>query len=286
MSNLLSIKGVKVFAIIVLAVAILATFGIVAVQKANADAAMLASCPTLMAGSSAASCVMSLQGALNGFGATLVVDGKFGPMTKASVMSFQASHSLVADGVVGPLTKAALMGSVSGNFPAGCSSASGFSVTTGLSCSGSSGSLPAGCMPGYLFSSTTGMSCSGGVTPPPTGLQGGVGSVDTYDLASGLSNEEVGEDAKDVKVAGLEIENGDADIELTAVRLLFDEGAAATASDFDNYASEVSILLGSVKVATVDGSEFNEDNAWTKTVSLDNAVIRANKTENLYVAIS
>ena len=216
---------------------------------------------TLRQGSSGSQ-VVSLQTTLGG----LVADGSFGPMTKAAVMSYQSSNGLVADGVVGPLTGASLAGSMMGGgsmtYPAGCTSSSGFSPTTGLSCSGGSGSLPAGCMPGYLFSSTTGLSCSGGTTPPPSGLQGGAGSIDTYDLTSGLSNEEVGEDAEDVKVAGLNLENSDdSDLDLTAVRLVFNEGTAA--SDFDNYASEVSIWLGSKEVARVDADEFNDDNDWT-----------------------
>src|SRR3989344_3057936 len=236
---------------------------------------------TLRQGSSGAQ-VMALQTTLGG----LAVDGNFGPMTKAAVMAYQASRGLVADGVVGPMTGASLAGVMAGgSYPAGCSSASGFSVTTGLPCSGGGGSLPAGCMPGYLFSSTTGLSCSGGTTPPPSGLQGGAGSIDTYDLTSGLSNEEVGEDAEDVKVAGLNLENSDnSDLSLTAVRLVFNEGTAA--SDFDNYASEVSIWLGSKEVARVDADEFNDDNDWTKTVTLSGAILRSGDTEDLFVAVS
>ncbi len=53
--------------------------------------------------------VMELQKFLNnaGFG-TLVVDGNFGPMTKAAVIKFQLANGLVGDGVVGPLTRAVL----------------------------------------------------------------------------------------------------------------------------------------------------------------------------------
>ena len=53
--------------------------------------------------------VMELQKFLNnaGFG-TLVVDGKFGPMTRAAVVKFQLANGLVGDGVVGPLTRAVL----------------------------------------------------------------------------------------------------------------------------------------------------------------------------------
>lgn len=117
-------------------------------------------------------------------------------------------------------------------------------------------------------------------------LQGGAGSIDSYTLIANLSNEEVGEDEEDVEVAGLEIEVDDgSDIELSAVRLVFNEGTAA--SDFEDYAAEVSIWLDGEEVARVDGDEFNDDNDWTKTVSLDSgAIIDAGDTGELVVAIS
>ena len=53
--------------------------------------------------------VMELQKFLNtaGFG-PLVVDGKFGPMTKVAVIKFQLANGLKGDGIVGPLTRAVL----------------------------------------------------------------------------------------------------------------------------------------------------------------------------------
>ena len=63
----------------------------------------------LKQGVAASAEVMELQKFLNaaGFG-PLVVDGKFGPLTKAAVIKFQLANGLVGDGVVGPLTRAVL----------------------------------------------------------------------------------------------------------------------------------------------------------------------------------
>lgn len=52
--------------------------------------------------------VSELQKFLNTKGANLVVDGVFGPLTKAAVVKFQADNALTADGIVGPLTRAVL----------------------------------------------------------------------------------------------------------------------------------------------------------------------------------
>jgi hypothetical protein len=52
--------------------------------------------------------VRTIQERLNVFGATLDVDGDFGPLTKAAVKVFQHARGLDDDGIVGPLTAGAL----------------------------------------------------------------------------------------------------------------------------------------------------------------------------------
>ena len=65
--------------------------------------------PTVRTGSGGPA-VEELQQKLNGTGASpeLVVDGVFGPKTRAAVVAFQEASGLARDGVVGPLTWAAL----------------------------------------------------------------------------------------------------------------------------------------------------------------------------------
>ncbi len=117
-------------------------------------------------------------------------------------------------------------------------------------------------------------------------LSGGAGSIDDATFLSGINNEEVGEDEEDVEVIGLEIEADEgSDLEFTAVRVIFNEGTAG--SDFEDYASEVSVWFDGEEVARLDADEFNDDNDWTKTISLDDgAIVAAGEMGDLSVAVS
>lgn len=131
----------------------------------------------------------------------------------------------------------------------------------------------------------------GGTTPPPTSggaLQGGAGSISDADYVSGLSSEEVGEDQEDVEVAGLVLEADDgSDIELTAVNLNFSPGAGVGSNDFDEYADEVSIWLDGEELARVDASDFQDDQLFNRTISLDSGgIIRSGDEGDLVVAVT
>jgi len=63
--------------------------------------------PTLVEGATGTA-VQTLQTRLNVWGATLTVDGDFGPDTLAAVKAFQTEQKLTVDGIVGPQTWAAL----------------------------------------------------------------------------------------------------------------------------------------------------------------------------------
>jgi len=161
MSNLLKSKfllGVMVVAAMFVAVGVVA--------PSSAAAASCSITTTLRVGSKGAQ-VQCLQSALG-----LTADGSFGPKTKAAVVAFQKSAGLTADGVFGPKSRAAWMaGSTVGmTYPAGCTSAVGFSPTTGQACSGSvmTTTYPAGCTSATGFSPTTGANCSTGATTTTT----------------------------------------------------------------------------------------------------------------------
>ncbi|MBI2482457.1 MAG: peptidoglycan-binding protein [Candidatus Vogelbacteria bacterium] len=181
-----------------------------------------------------------------------VAKGYFGALTKSALAKYQASVGLPATGYFGPLTRGQIASSMA-------------TVPTVPTVPGTTPTTP----------TTSGT------------LQGGAGSIEDTALVSGLNNEEVGEDEEDVEVAGLEVEVDDgSDIEITAVRIVFDEGTGAT-SDFDDYASEVSILVDGKEFARLDADEFNDDNDWSKTISLNNgAIIRAGGTGEIVVAVS
>lgn len=130
-----------------------------------------------------------------------------------------------------------------------------------------------------------GMGGTSGSGTGSSGLSGGAGSVDEYTLLSSINNEEVGEDEEDVEVFGMEIEADEgSDLEFTAVKVVFNEGTAG--SDFEDYATEVSVWFDGEEVARVDADEFNDDNDWTQTVSLDGAMLDAGEIGELVVAVS
>src|SRR3989344_6410908 len=194
--------------------------------------------------------VMALQNFLIGKGESIPAGatGTFGAQTKAALASFQMKNAITpAVGYFGPLTRAKV-------------NAMGTVVTP---------------TPGTPTP-----------TPGSTSLKGGAGSVSDYTLVSGLNNEKVGEDEEDVEVYGLDIEADDeSDIEITAIKAVFNEGTAG--SDFEDYATEVSVWLDGDEVGRVDADTFTSENSWTRTISLDSgAIIRAGDTGRLTIAVS
>lgn len=295
----MSILNSKVSKIVVgvLAVAVLVIgFGAVKINKASAavTAAGIQSAVTVKSGSTGASAMM-WQEFLNTYGgASLVVDGKFGPLSAAAAKVWQAGRGLVADGILGALSRAAAVAQIGGGapvsgLPAGCTSTSGFSPITGGSCSVSS-TLPAGCQPGYAFSVTTGQSCTGAQVGVPAGLAGTSGNISDVTTLSQYNDEEVGQSQSDVKVAGFDVEaSNDGDIQLVSLKLVFDPtgNASGDSDNLKDYIESVKIWQGSTEIGSADVSDFSErsDDTFSKTITLNNSIVKADQTQKFYVTV-
>jgi hypothetical protein len=108
----------------------------------------------------------------------------FGSKTTAAVMAYQTKNAISpVAGYVGPITRASLNAALTAStttgtgtgttttYPAGCTSSTGYSPTTGQACSGTTTTTtyPAGCTSATGYSPTTGQACSGTTTTTTTG---------------------------------------------------------------------------------------------------------------------
>ena len=89
----------------------------------TSSATALTGSPLLRSGSSGP-LVSTLQTLLNQHGASLAVDGAFGPLTDAAVRQFQSANGLEVDGIVGPATAASLSSGSASDIASGGSSGS------------------------------------------------------------------------------------------------------------------------------------------------------------------
>ncbi len=170
MSNLLKSKFlVGIMLVAVMFVGAFAVTNNVAAQQANVSVSDIQYAATVRLGSVGQASLI-WQKFLNDYSsANLVADSKFGRLSSAAAKTWQAARSLVADGILGPKSRAAAIAqigsTVSGNFPAGCTSSAGYSPTTGVKCDSTSANVfPAGCTSASGFSATTGLPCNGGTT--------------------------------------------------------------------------------------------------------------------------
>ena len=319
MSKLLKSKFlVGIMLVAVLAVGAFALATTASAQQAIITVSDVQYAATVQLGSSGQAALI-WQRFLNGYSTTaqLVEDGKFGPLSVAQAKAWQSSRGLSADGVLGAMSRAAAMAQISMNapasafaagctsysgyststglscaqnipasYPAGCSSNSGFSVTTGQSCAVST-SLPAGCSSTVGYSPTTGAKCDGGsVASGP--LAGGAGSITVDDLPT-YASEEVGEGEEDVKVLAFEVEAEGSDVEISSVKVEFVESGATSSEDLDDYAQSVSVWFDGEKVGEADVSDFSESSTevWTRSIALDaGVIIQEDDTEVLEVAVT
>lgn len=194
-----------------------------------------------------------------------VADGKAGPKTMAAIATWQAANGLTADGKFGPASAA---------------KANGGSVSTG--------GTVALCPNGMTLASNC--ATAPGTTGGTTGgtLTGMYGDISNIDQLSQYSNEEVGDGEDNIKVVGFDLEaSNDGDIKISSMKLTFDGTGNTGSSRLNDYVDSVSVWMGSTKVGSVDSDDFTKDSTgiYSKTIQLDNAVVKADKTASFYVAV-
>ncbi len=141
--------------------------------------------------------------------------------------------------------------------------------------------------------STTTTTTDGGTTTTTTttsDLEGTDGDIQSIDLLSQYSDEEVGEGEEDVKIYGFEIEaSNDGDIAIKSVKVEFDPAgnASGDSSHLDDYISGVKLWLGDEEIGSADADDFSENSSdvWTKTITVKDAVVRSDETEKFYVTV-
>ncbi len=260
---------------------LIGTFALALVLSVGVLTADAFSGATLRVGSKGAD-VIELQTKLG-----LTADGSFGPMTKAAVMAFQASNGLTADGIAGPMTLAKMSAAVvGGTYPAGCTSNTGFSSTTGQSCAVVVTTLPAGCTSTAGFSSTTGAKCDGAVVGTTGPLTGGAGDIIVTDFTSGTEGTVL--EGKSEKVLGVYVEadNG-SDISVSSMKVTLDTNAGSGSTRVERYIDSVDVYMGSTKVGSVDAADLNKDatGEYSKSIALSNAVVRKGDKTKFYVEV-
>jgi len=183
--------------------------------------------------------------------------GYFGALTLAAVKSYQTTSGISpVSGYVGSLTRAKLntqycsavvppvVPPVSG-FPAGCTSATGYSTTTGLSCASTS-AFPAGCTSAVGYSSTTGLSCAS----TSTGIGEAsltVSNAGVY-MVSALRGGDVGK-----TVLGIKVKVANANATLNRLDVQLSDSAVVTIMPWRAIKS-MSLYDGSTLLKTVDTS--------------------------------
>lgn len=175
-------------------------------------------------------------------------DGVFGQMTKAKVIAWQKANGLVADGIFGAASKAKANGAV---------------VVT----------------PTTPTTPTT--------PSTPSTLKGAEGDITITKFTSGTETT-LGE-GKTEKVLGVKVVTDDgSDVSIDTMKVVIDNPTvgAGESTRLERYIEGVKIFMGSKEVGSADVSDFSKDGTkYTKSVSLEDAIVKADSDVKFYVEV-
>lgn len=124
-------------------------------------------------------------------------------------------------------------------------------------------------------------------------LQGTAGDIDSLDTTSAGTEDEVQENKEDVAVFAFDIEAEGSDLALQSFKLEFQNTDAGDSSErFERYAEEVSVWQGSREIGRESVDEFTDNNVsgekdvYSRSISLEDAVVREDAKVRFFVAIT
>ncbi len=158
-----------------------------------------------------------------------------------------------------------------------------FQASKGIAQDGVIGSITAG----KLADCSVGTSTDTGSSST---LSGGAGDATITSTSTDVENS-VKEDESDVKVLGFQVEADGSDINVSNVKVVFqNDGFAVSSEKMSDYVDSVSVWMGSKEVGSIDASDFTKDSGspdtFTKTIALKDAVVGEDKKVKFYVAVS
>jgi hypothetical protein len=240
----------------------------------NALMAQLAASKTATTPSTSASCSFVFTKALKKGMSDVEV------MNLQKVLNQSADTQVAASGVgsvgnetmyFGGATKAAVV-AFQNKFAADILTPSGLTTGTGMVGAATRAKLNAICSGTVAATPTT----PAGTTPVATvtGLQGAAGSANT--TITTVDTDTTVKQGSSAKVLGFKVEATDSDLNVSNIKVTLVNNDLASSNRLTRYAGKVTVYMNGTAVGTANVADFtrNNDNSYTKSIALTNAIVK------------